>query len=273
MREKQPGVKVGEIKKALAHNREIASNPKEGYGKDEGEWRYHDSNLENMAEDFIFALPEDFIKKEFASFSKREFTSFSWGSAFKKYIEKTLLRENTREKPKLTAVEFGGPGSRLFEGFTPQFFSRTVGICLEDIRSTEVRKRDEARHHMVIESDVMEVQNDNLLYRIKNKLASNKTDLIISRMRGPLFNIDRNGAILDRIIRNWYVFLNENGLIFAEFSPGFEKDINEIVEKWAKVIKKRFPEIDIQVYEDVLRLHKKLGSPETLPTAAELGLK
>jgi hypothetical protein len=260
--EEQPPVKVGEIKKALEKNSSLASDPKVGYGHNEDEWNYYDSTLGHIAQDFLFTLPEDFIKKEFSA--------FSYVSIFKKYIEKIL--SEGEEKHKLTAVEFGGPGSQLFRGFSPNFFSKTVGVCLEDIRDESWKETDESEHHLVVVGNVMEVQNDNLLFRIRNKLASNKTDLIISRMRGPLLDIDKNGAILDRLIRNWYAFLNENGLIFAEFSSGGRGGkTHHLVLKWAEAVKTRFHElVDIQVEDDVLRLHKRKGAPEELPTAYEL---
>jgi len=51
---------------------------------------------------------------------------------------------------------------------------------------------------------------------------------------------------------------------------GQEGTVGSLIEKWSIEIKRRFPEIDIQVEEGVMRLHKRTGSPENLPPATQL---
>lgn len=276
--EEQPPVKVGEIKRALAHNEKLAKNPKEGYGKDEGGWSMRDDNLYGFNLAFEKVLP--FSKEN----SKTKNNPKKEQIALKDYIENTLtLPEN--EKHDLTAIEFGGPGSELFGHFnylSPDFFKQTIGVCLKDIRSPQKIKEDEGNHHTVIEENILEIQkqNNSLLEKIKKQLGENKIDLIISRLGGAILSIDRNGAILDRLIRNWYKLLNDNGLMFIQFSYGdmFRKEksgapdkiIKTLIEKWVETAKKLPPEIDIQVGSGVLRLHKRKGSPEELPNAYQL---
>jgi hypothetical protein len=252
MREDQPGVKVGKIKKALTHNKEILKD------SHENNYSIYDSHLDSFTKDFFNTLPES--KK---SVNKNHEIIFG------NYIENTL-----QKKGDLTAIEFGGPGTNLFWDLVP-IFKRTISVCLNDIRPEKEKKIDNAINHSVIEGDIMDVRSGKLLNNIKEKLGTNKTDLIISRMAGPLNYINKNGAILDRLIRNWYNLLNENGLMFIQFN--FKEnlhipntDLQILIEKWAIAIKKLFPEIDIQVEKNALRLHKRKGAPEDLPNTYQL---
>jgi len=138
------------------------------------------------------------------------------------------------------------------------------------------KKHDKEIGHSVLPEDILNLQIERLykqfLGQVMQRLGTSKTDLIISKMAGPLNKIDKNGAILDRLIRNWYDILNENGLMFIQFNYQGNTDTNTqlLVQKWADAIKSRFPEIDIQLDVGVMRLHKRAGSPEHLPPATQL---
>lgn len=256
-------IQIGKIRQALAYNKKLTRKNE----RSESDWGIYDSPLEDFRKTFGISLPENYEE------NLKE-------GRLKKYIEETLLSEK-REKPNLTAVEFGGPGSKLFSGFTPNFFRQTVGVCLKDIRNENQKKDDEKNNHSVIVGDILDIsdtQNNKVLNEVKEKLGVKRTDLIICRMSGPIHTINRNSAIMDRIIRNWYSLLNENGLMFIQFGWKLQGLINPTVKtieiliiKWVTIIKEKFPEIDIQIEDSgVLRLHKKVGAPEELPRAKEL---
>lgn len=254
--------KIGKIKEAIKHNKKLAEGHQGGYERKENEWGLggiYDSSLENFAYTLNASLPKDYEVSPINLKVER----------LKRYIEETLSK---KEKPNLTAVEFGGPGSQLFTGFTKNFFKKTAGICLKDIRDEKQKQNDETNKHFVITEDMLNPQSDKLSEKITQILGVNKTDLIISRMDGPLDSINKHPTILDRIIRNWYNILNENGLMFIQFDSLSHRKppINTMVEQWSDIIRKKFTEIDIQIDGGVMRLHKKIGAPEELPRSSEL---
>jgi hypothetical protein len=254
---------IGKIRDALERN--------VNFSIPEDEWADYDSPLEpvedpkgerfSMTETFAKTLPDYDKKSESVP-------------SLKNYIEKTL--SSGVEQRDLTAVEFGGSGSALFDGFTKDFFKKTVGVCLEDIRSEQLMDHDEQINHSVVAGDILDhsrIKDNPTLIEVKKILGTDKTDLIISRMNGPLNFIDKHGAILDRIIRNWYGMLNYNGLIFAQFDRGgvnADEETVEMVDKWVRTVKEKFPAIDIQVEGHAMRIHKREGSPDHLPPAKDL---
>jgi len=277
-----------EILGALEKNKNLATNPEtrhysysgryssslsgiknnDGYGRGEKEWLFYDSSLESFGITFASSLP---IKNK--EIKEKEYPA---GEVFIKYIEDTLSQGKEKS---LTAVEFGGPGSNLFSDFTRGFFRQTIGVCLKDIRNKNQEERDTKNNHFVVEGDILDVRSDKMLSEIIKKFGANKTDLIISRMIAPLHHIDMNPAILDRIIRNWYNILNENGLMFIQFTTNVRQHWNLIsntqteilIEKWSMAIRERFPEIDVQTANmGIMRLHKKTGAPKNLPPATQL---
>jgi hypothetical protein len=254
-------IKVGKIKNALKENEELTKSETEySYYDREKSWAVYDSSPESFGKSFLATLPKDYLPNE---------TRLHPNNYFTDYIKDTLSLKNDHD---LNAVEFGGPGSRLFLGFSSGFFKQTVGICLQDVRNEYQQAKDNLRHHSIIEGNILDVQDDKLLDNIKQKLGVEKIDLIISRMAGPLLEINKNGAIMDRIIRNWYEILNENGLMFVQFDYS-ENDIfiiSPFIEKWVEAIKNKFPEIDIQTGDGSLRLYKRAGSPEELPSVPQL---
>ena len=259
MNEEQPGVKVGEIKKALKNNERMSKTTRSNdeLGLKEDTWDIYDSTLENFLLTFKNVLPEEYKSKKIIS-----------EKDFEGYLKKTL-RETMEHD--LTAIEFGGPGSNLFSGFSPRFFRQTIGICLKDIRNENMKEEDKNINHSIIEGDIINAQSRKLLIdEIKHKFGAQKTDLIISRMAGALDSLDKNGAILDRLIRDWYDLLNENGLMLIQIKYFYEQNIFVLVKKWAEAIINKFPEIDISVSDYAIRLHKRKGSPDELPNAYQL---
>ncbi len=144
---------------------------------------------------------------------------------------------------------------------------------IEEILSNEIKGYDKEHGHFVIEGDVLNPEkNSSTLASVIKKLGRPRTDLIISRMEGALRNIDKHPAILDRIIRNWYRILNENGLMFIQHHYGLFVKVQYInqLKRWSEFLKHKVPQIDIQLTAEALRLHKKAGAPAELPSAAQL---
>ena len=249
------GIKIGKIKKAIkdnAHQSILARNR-------ENTWSQYDESISDFGETFI----RGWNLLEVGNEEK-------YGGEFRQLIEGTLA--SSRIQHDLTAVEFGGPGSELFKGFTPNFFKRTLGVCLKDIRDHEKKEIDDGNNHSVILGNIFEVLNTKLSDEVKRSLDVEKVDLIISRLGGPLSSIKKNGAILDRLIRNWYDLLNENGLMFIQFQyVSSEEDNSRIeIEEWVNTIQKKFPEVEIEVKKKTMRIYKKTGAPEHLPPATVL---
>ena len=250
-------INFGEIREALDHNNNLA---RKSLLEKEDQWGIYDSSIRSFGATFLSSLPEEYYKDKL---NLENLESF-----FGKYIEETLSKSKG-ETHDLTAIEFGGPGSNLFKGFNGKFFKKTIGVCLKDIRDEDEKDYDEKHNHFLVTGDIFDVQNTKLSSSITETLGTEKVDLIISRMVGPLDYINPNPAILDRIIRNWYNMLNKNGLIFIQYQMS-KKSTGVVVEKWSTRVKEMFPEIDISITTNTIRIHKKTGAPDKLPPATEL---
>lgn len=283
-------LKFGDLRKDLERNKAIATKHlEEGVTYDQ----IYDSTLHNIGSSFSKVLPENYIAHVNNNNNGAKIEDF--GEAFKKYIEDTLSKKESGNR---TAIEFGGPGSKLFSGFSNGFFSKTVGVCLEDLRPVYKKMSDSERGHSVVVADILETNDKEKFTEIENSLGNRKVDLIVSRLMGPLNSekkiqgaiiLKRNPAVLDRVIRKWYSMLNDGGLLFAQFEyfdehdPYIEKkreselnqppimEIEENVKNWINEINKRFSDkIEIQLGRGIIRLHKKPGAPEELPRKGEL---
>ena len=270
----------GEIRRVVKYNNAINKE-----NKDLGDltWRHYNTPLVNFGSSFSNVLPEEYITPaENKIISGIEF----YGEAFKRYVEDTLSKS---KNPDRYAIEFGGPGSRLFRGFTKGFFIKTVGVCLDDARHEDWETDDIVNNHAVMEGDILHPKQNDLYHKINKFFKKKKADLIVSRMMKPAEEIEKHPVILDKVIREWYGLLNDNGLLFAQFDyflehnpsmyrrlegeifpePGRQSERD--VEAWAKKIRERFPnELDIQVDRGIIRIHKKAGAPAELPSMKEL---
>src|SRR3989338_1356407 len=121
--------KFGEIRKAIKLNRHLVSDG--GFIRNrENNWGIYDSDIDDFAKVFAGSLPL-YIDRPVAENNYQ-----SKGEAFRSYVEGTLLESGPRE---FCSVELGGPGSRLFQGFSPKFFKRTAGVCLTDTRDEFIK--------------------------------------------------------------------------------------------------------------------------------------
>ena len=273
------GTNFGAIRQAIKENKK--STRKES-SKNEDFYIY-DSSIQNFGSSFSKTLPKEYTEH----LNSKIVTSVDqYGEVFKEYIEDTLSKSKNHER---TAIEFGGPGSKLFQGFKKDFFKKTAGVCLKDVRDEDAMAVDKENNHSVVSGDFINGPTRELYAALDQKLGGKKVDLITSRIVGPLDSLVKNPAILEHIVRKWYSMLNDNGLLFAQFEffeetkPYMEskfvgeslsvdlKDVELVVMDWAMSVMEKFPkEIDIQLGRGVIRIHKKQGAPEELPTAKEL---
>jgi len=267
-----PENNFSEIRQALESNR-AASKENTNH---EFAWGMYDSPLKDFGKTFCKTIPDEYAEvlknKNFVDLDE-------YGKAWKNYIEDTL----EAGAGNLKAIEFGGPGSELFADFTKKFFKKTVGVCLEDIRDPDSIKKDESLGHSVVQGDILDTKDSQLEKNIEEKLDGKKVNLIISRMMGPLKELDKHEAIMSKIIKKWYSMLDTEGLMFIQFEykkehnpePYFylqqeypaepKEDSEKLAEQWAQEITKEYKnKIEIQLAPGAIRLYKKLGAPETL---------
>jgi len=133
------------------------------------------------------------------------------------YIEEALKGR----RGNAVGIEFGGPGSELFAGFSEGFFKQTLGICLVDSRdlmSPDPRPRDKARNHEVISGNMF----DSATYETLNeRLHGGRVDVIFERLLGGIDLVPREPHMIGSTLQNWYKLLNEGGVLFAQVPEDF----------------------------------------------------
>src|SRR3989338_743854 len=156
-------IKIKEIFGAISHNKDKT----EILRKKEKSWPKYDSSIQEYYRTFETTLPQEYQG------GVRRYDE----EGLKRYIEDNLKREGNGG---LVAVEFGGPGSALFEGFSTNFFTRTAGVCLQDIRAESQIETDTRNNHQVIVGDVLNPLSENdILKKVKIALGKEKIDLIV----------------------------------------------------------------------------------------------
>lgn len=111
------------------------------------------------------------------------------------YIEESLQAK----KGKAVGIEFGGPGSALFAGFSKGFFARSLGVTLADLRvklQPNPTNEDDTRHHEVLEGDITYAQTQE---RVRKWLAGERADLIVERMEGGRLDLPQEPFLLAQI--------------------------------------------------------------------------
>lgn len=257
-----------EIRRAVATNKSY-TRASASYSGEHG-WRVMDSSMFSFAETFFYVLPKSYQDKVLIHYPQLNRNESM--QVFKSYIEDTL--QSSRHER--VGIEFGGPGSKLFSGFSKDFFKFTVGVCLKDIRSSTHKEEDDKVNHVVSEGDLFDIQNTLQVKEvIKNKTGSDNADFIISRMCGPLNTLNLHPAVMHNTIKRWYDILSENGVMFIQYNyqdnleykdsdnPRSKED--KVVMEWSRELEKNHPQIEVQVNAGILRLHKKVGAPEKLP--------
>lgn len=191
------------------------------------------------------------------------------------YIERTLYLK----KGKAIGIEFGGPGSRLFTGFSRGFFRKTAGIDIIGRHGTSnpvlrlgVAIKDTARNHKVMTGDILAPKTYNVL---REWLGGNKPDLIIERMRGGFEENVYSKTVLFKTLERWYGFLNQEGLMFIQVPRIAHASFKEWVDMVQGQNYKNLLEVSYffprqgadssAQHLSAMRLRKLPGAPKRLP--------
>lgn len=128
------------------------------------------------------------------------------------------------------AVEFGGPARKLFGELNKEnFYRRTAGFVLNDLRTDSEKSDDETRHHDVVEADVFFKQGaDGLSWHAVEEWTSRngKPHLAIQRMVQGV-DLIRRADLFAAIVKRWLSELADGGTLFAEIPrmmPREERD-------------------------------------------------
>ena len=181
-----------------------------------------------------------------------------------RHIEQ-LLQE---KRGNAVGIEFGGTGSKLFKGFEPQFFKKSLGVTLCD-HQRNFGSYQGARSHVVLEGDILAPQTYTAL---ENWLGEDKADLIIERMGKGLEFIPREPYTVSKILQRWYGLLGDGGVMFVQVP----KSMNHLLHRWKRGIPEEQKEnLEIQYSleggEDcdgpssILFIQKLKGAPGILP--------
>jgi hypothetical protein len=188
------------------------------------------------------------------------------------YIEGILAHR----KGEAIAIEFGGPGSQLFEGFSRDFFAKTAGVTLTDTHILSDQKNKNINSdHKVISGDILRPET----YEVVSAwLEDQKLDLIIERMVAGWRLIPKEPYLLSRVLQTWYSLLREGGIMFIEIPEEF----NLLLSPWADMLRTQYNQkLEIQTaigalskhgrlirrkqINTVFRLRKLSGAPSILP--------
>lgn len=204
----------------------------------------------------------------------------------KNYIEQTLKER----AGKAIGIEFGGPGSELFRGFSKGFFEKSLGVTLLDHRYSRAEvlgeeyvedqglsgeemlgaEQDTAIHHTLLQGDIL---TDETYERVNEWLHGRKASLIIERMGCGLGFLPEDEFLAGELIARWYELLDEGGIMFIQVPV----EINHVFNVWASTVSVQHPEtlmlsFDIgrtnampTTEQTVLMLQKLKGAPDHLP--------
>lgn len=166
------------------------------------------------------------------------------------------------KKGKAVGLELGGPGSRLFAGFTPGFFKNTLGVTLEDRRSDFAKKQDRRRNHDLLEADILDPTT---LTKINMRLRGDRPDLIIERLHGPINILSTNPFFLAQKLNEYYAFLKPNGLMVLQ-TPRMPQ---ALMRRWALFVAQTDRSIFVSYrdasYSDMIQVTKGQHAPDKLP--------
>ncbi len=246
-------------------------------------WHVYDRSSIDFAKTFYDLFPENF-RKDFDRFNDNPLTAYIKNTLTDNYYNNSYSGNDSK---KFVAVEFGGPGRKLFRDFDG-FFDQTIGVCYTDMgqgtEDEDFKRTDEEDNHSVLEGDILDFTKSGTYSKLSEKLNGQGVDFIISRMVGGLDHIQiKPPILLDRVIREWYSILNEGGIMLIQFENRIQEKVDAAsftsktlvrVYNWSHEIMARFPEITIVIDQDhkTLRLNKNKGAPASLPPAKEMGL-
>lgn len=183
------------------------------------------------------------------------------GIKLKAYIEDALADQRDRA----VGIEFGGPGSTLFSGFSDGFFARSLGVTLTDQRSSVKINRDNERNHQVIAADL---RTEEAKGKVVGWLNGEPADLIIERMVGGLALVPKDPYLMAFYLSQWYRMMSERGIMLVQ-APDFTR---KLTTPWMEHMKAdsggtidvSYDGRDDELY-NTLRIQKMPGAPAEIP--------
>lgn len=238
----------------------IAAN-KEAVAKFSEDGRYR------IVENYHYTWIDSPLEGDYSSFQHTFETVLPPGEqSLRQYIEKTLAPR----KGDAIGIEFGGIGSRAFQGFSRGFFKKSVGVTLVDHRLPDTGRdqEDRRRNHLVMVGDILTPETYDSL---RNLLNGEKVDLIVERMAKGLEFIPGEPYTAAKILKTWYALLREGGIMFVQVPI----ILNPILKPWIMKIRTNYAQtLEISFTKgsensnspsSALRIHKLPGAPEELP--------
>lgn len=187
-----------------------------------------------------------------------------YASVLKTYIENIL----SSKRGVAVGVELGGPGVRLFESFSKDFFQQTAGICLDDNANDPPRSYE--NRHTIVRNDIL---TNETKQQVKTWLKGGNIDLLIERMAGAIHNLPKEPFFMAKEAEFWYENLAIGGLIFAQIPYAFHHSLRA----WEKLISSTKHASNIEVQTDnasfpfcVVRIRKLTDAPLPLLDAREV---
>lgn len=125
------------------------------------------------------------------------------------------------------AAEFGGPARALFRELNKDnFYQKTVGFVLNDLRTDSEKVEDESHSHEVVEADVfLKKGADGLSWHAVEEWTkrNGKPDIGIERMVQGV-DLIRRADFFVAIVKRWISQLSEGGTLLVEIPRKMPKE-------------------------------------------------
>jgi hypothetical protein len=217
-------------------------------------WSHENSSLALYEETFQGLLPPS-VK------------SLPPGERLKSYIEEKFVTK----KGEVVGVDLFGLGSKLFSGFSDNFFKKTAGVNYTDYRpllTPDPTVEDERRNHTVIAGDVLRHSTKK---NVEAWLDGDKIDVLFSRMEGAKGFLPKDPFSLGKEAQSWYRQTSDIGIIMSDVPNAFLNSLGP----WMRSVEANFSEgLSVQgsLFEGI-KLEKSSNSPKELPLLSIQQLK
>lgn len=164
----------------------------------------------------------------------------------------------------LIGIELGGPGIRLFQGFSEDFFGKSAGITLKD------PEKDTPYNHTVIDENL---ESSRLPQIIDTWQEGRQIHVLVERMGSGLECLSQDPYKLFSIFSSWYERIAEGGLMFVQIPKLFVPLLPHFMETLQPFLSHGSLEVSLGTTTDreregwyFMRINKNCGAPVLLPT-------
>jgi len=204
-------------------------------------WHVYNEDLKKFEEYFGYFCPQEFER-------------------LGEYIESSLADK----RGDVRAVELGGPGSKLFNGFSPGFIGKSLGVILMEDPERDVLRQS---NHDIITGDITKQIS---VKKIEDWLDGEKIDILFERMVGGIKEYPEDPRFLWSMLARYYPLMSENSMLFAQLPTILESETVSTLHNWASkvsddklLVKLAINKVDHADF--ILHLHKMAGAPTALP--------